>query len=433
MRGITILFLSLGCLACTKSSEDKASASAPPPASNTGSGSGSGSGSAVTATRPRSEQVKPPVDVKTPPGDATKTASGLIYKKLVSNESGAAIKRNDTVQINYTGWRQSSGETFFTNRVRDQPMPLNLTQAAPGFVEAMQLLRKGEKAILWIPPDIGYKAPPSEGKPETLVYEVEIVDVTPSAPIPEDVAKPPETALALPSGIKYVVLRPGTGKDKARFFDTVTYNYTAWASDGRMVDTTETRKRAVSAPVYKQTLALEQVLTSMTAGQRVRFWVDADKMAQAGKPVGGVGQGQLCYELEVLQIAKGAHEPPPAPPDVAKPPEGTKRTAKGVYYRLLKGTGKDQHPTPDDAIKVNYAGWTTDGRMFDSSYIKGDPVQFNLNGTIPGWIDGIPLMALGDRMRFWIPEDMAYRGSAGKPAGMLVFDVELVEIVQKAH
>ena len=424
MRGITILFV-LGCIACTKSSDDKPSASAPPPAT--------GSGSAATASRARGEQVKPPVDVKTPPADATRTASGLIYKKLVSNEAGAAIKRNDTVQINYTGWRQSTGETFFTNRARDQPMPLNLTQAAPGFVEAMQLLHKGEKAILWIPPEIGYKAPPSEGKPETLVYEVEVVDVTPAAAIPDDVAKPPASASALKSGIKYAVLRPGTGKDKARPFDTVTYNYTAWASDGRMLDTTEARKRAVTTPVYKQPAALEEMLTSMTAGQRVRFWVEAEKMAQSGKPVGGVAQGLLCYEIEVLQIAKAAHEAPPPPPDVAKPPEGTKKTDKGVYYRLLKGSGKDQHPTADDAVKVNYTGWTTDGRMFDSSAIKGDPVQFNLNGTIPGWIDGIPKMALGDRMRFWIPEDMAYKGSPGKPAGMLVFDVELVDIVQKAH
>jgi FKBP-type peptidyl-prolyl cis-trans isomerase len=425
MRGITILFVSLGCIACTKSSEDKPSASAPP--------ASTGSGSAATASRARSEQVTPPVDVKAPPADATRTASGLIYKKLVANEAGAAIKRNDTVQINYTGWRQSTGETFFTNRARDQPMPLNLTQAAPGFVEAMQLLRKGEKAILWIPPEIGYKAPPSEGKPEALVYEVEVVDVTPSAPIPDDVAKPPAGAVALKSGTKYVVLRPGTGKDKARSFDTVTYNYTAWASDGRMLDTTEVRKRAVTSAVYKQPAALEEMLTAMTAGQRVRFWVDAEKMAQGGKPVGGVAQGVLCYELEVLQIAKGAHEPPPTPPDVAKPPEGTKKTAKGVYYRLLKGSGKDQHPTADDAIKVHYTGWHTDGRIFDSSHIKGEPVQFNLNGTIPGWIDGIPVMAVGDRMRFWIPEDMAYKGAPGKPAGMLVFDVELIEIVQKEH
>jgi FKBP-type peptidyl-prolyl cis-trans isomerase len=431
MRGISLLFISLGCLACTRSSDDKPANNAPAPASTAGSGSAS-SGSATSATRPRGEQVAPPVDVKTPPADATRTASGLIYKKLVANDAGTQIRRNDTVQIHYTGWRKGSGETFFTNRGRDNPMPLNLTQAAPGFVEAMQLMRKGEKAMLWIPPEIGYKTPPSEGKPETLVYEVEVVDIASAPAIPDDVAGPPEKAQSLPSGIKLIVLRPGTGKDKARTLDTVTFNYSAWDSEGRMVDTTEMRKRAVTAPVYKQAPALADVVMTMIAGERVRFWVDAEKMVEAGKPVGGVTRGVLCYELEVLQIARAAHEAPPPPPDVAKPPEGTKRTAKGVYYRVLKSSGKPDHPTADDTVKVHYSGWTTDGRMFDSSYVKGEPAQFHLSGTIPGWIDGIPVMAVGDRVRFWVPVELAYAGAPGKPEGMLVFDVELVAIVPKA-
>ena len=200
MRGITLLFLVVGWVACSKSSDDKAASN--PPAATAGSGSAK---APDAPPRARSEQVTPPLDVKTPPADATKTASGLIYKKLVPVEGGTPIHRNDTVQINYTGWRQSTGETFFTNRGRDNPMPLNLTQAAPGFVEAMQLLRKGEKAMLWIPPEIGYKTPPAEGKPETLVYEVEVVDVTPGMVPPDDVAKPPDSAEKLPSGTRYVV------------------------------------------------------------------------------------------------------------------------------------------------------------------------------------------------------------------------------------
>ena len=427
MRGIVLLFslfLCSGCVACSRSGEDKPANNAP--AASAGSGSAK-----ADPPRPRAEQVAPPLDIKTPPADATKTASGLIYKKLVPVEGGAPIHRNDTVQINYTGWRQSTGETFFSNRGRDNPMPLNLTQAAPGFVEAMQLLHKGEKAMLWIPPEIGYMTPPSQGKPETLVYEVEIVDVTPAPAPPDDVARPPEKAQSLPSGTRYVVVRKGTGKDKARAADTVTFSYTVWDGEGRMLDTTE-RKRASSGPVFKQTLAMAEVLMSMTAGERIRFWSDAETMTRGGKSLNGVSKGPVCYELEVLQIAKAEHDAPPPPSDVAKPPEGTKKTAKGVYYRLLKSGGKTEHPSADDAVRVNYSGWTTDGRLFDSSYLKGDPVQFNLAGTIPGWIDGIPLMAVGDRMRFWIPEELAYGGAMDKPQGMLVFDVELVAIVPKA-
>jgi peptidylprolyl isomerase len=422
MRGLMILVVTLGLMACRRASDDN------PKPSNGAPGVAS-AGSAEPA-KPRGPQVSPPLDLKTPPTDATKTPSGLIYKKLVSNETGARPSRNDIVLVNYTGWRQATGETFFSNRERGQPLPLNLSQSAPGFVEALPLLRQGEKAVLWLPPEIGYKAPPTTGTPETLVYEIEVVDITPAPPIPDNVDKPPANAETLKSGIKLAVMRPGTGKDKARPYDNVTFNYTAWDSAGRMIDTTELRKRAVTAPPYKQSVAMSEMLTTMTAGQRVRFWVDAEKMTSGGKPVGGVTQGVLCYELEILQIGKAAHEPPPSPADVAKPPAGVKRTEKGVFYRVLKaGASKDgKHPTSADSVKVHYTGWTTDGRMFDSSELRGEPATFALTGVVAGWTDGIPVMTVGDRVRFWIPEDLAYKGAAGKPAGMLVFDVELLEI-----
>jgi FKBP-type peptidyl-prolyl cis-trans isomerase len=427
MRGSMILVMTLGLVACKRSGEE-------PPAPSTGSQGMASAGSAATPARPRGKQVPPPLDLKTPPADAIKTPSGLIYKKLVTNDTGDKPHRNDVVLVNFTAWRQATGETFYTRGEGSPPMPLNLAQAAPGFTEALPLLRKGEKAVLWLPASIGYKAPPTSGTPETLVYELEVVDITPAPAIPDNVATPPASATSLPSGTKLIVVRPGTGKDKVRPFDTVTFNYTAWDGDGRMIDTTEVRKHPVEAPPYKQSVAMGEMLTQMTAGERVRFWVDAEKMINGGKPVGGVAKGLLCYELEVLQVVKAAHEPPLAPPDVAKPPEGTSKTAKGVFYRMLKsGGGKDaKHPTTADSVKVHYTGWTTDGRMFDSSVLRGAPATFALTNVVAGWTDGLQVMSVGDRTRFWIPEPLAYKGAPGKPAGMLVFDVELLEIVPAA-
>ena len=66
--------------------------------------------------------------------------------------------------------------------------------------------------------------------------------------------------------------------------------------------------------------------------------------------------------------------------------------------------------------------------MFDSSVIRKEPAEFSLQGVIAGWTDGIPQMIVGDKMRFWIPEELAYKGQPGRPQGMLVFDVELLEI-----
>jgi len=117
-----------------------------------------------------------------------------------------------------------------------------------------------------------------------------------------------------------------------------------------------------------------------------------------------------------------------APPDVAAPPADATKTKSGLAYKVLsKGTGTE-HPTATSVVTVNYTGWTTDGKMFDSSVQRGQPAQFPLNRVIPGWTEGLQLMVKGEKTRFWIPVDLAYNNMPGRPAGMLVFDVELMDI-----
>lgn len=428
-RFTAVVALGLSLLVACQRTDDKKLATGANSLAKPKAGSGSGSGSVPAAPpKPTAEQVAPPLDLANPPIDAIKTSSGLIYKKLTKVAGTQLPKRNDTVLINYTGWRQTTGETFFSNQGKGQPMPLPLSNTAPGFTEAMQLVGKGEKAMLWLPPEIGYKgAPPAGTKPETLVYEVEVIDIVAAPAIPDDVAGAPATAAKLPSGLPYVITRPGTGKDKAKFYDTVTFNYSAWDATGRMFDSTEMRKRPATVPPYRQSAALEEILTSMTAGERRRVWIPSAKMMQTGKPLPGMPEGLLTYEVELITIAPGK-APPPTPPDVAKAPADAKLTPKGVAYRVLK-TGKGgPHPGIHDTVRVHYTGWTTEGRVFDSSVIKGEPAEFSLSGVITGWTEGIPLMSVGDRYRFWIPDELAFKGAPGRPQGMLVFEVELLEI-----
>ena len=80
-----------------------------------------------------------------------------------------------------------------------------------------------------------------------------------------------------------------------------------------------------------------------------------------------------------------------------------------------------------NTVSVHYTGWTTDGRMFDSSVTRGQPATFPLNGVIRGWTEGVQFMVVGEKRRFWIPEELAY-GGRRDPRGMLVFDVELIAI-----
>src|SRR5437899_6894893 len=121
----------------------------------------------------------------------------------------------------------------------------------------------------------------------------------------------------------------------------------------------------------------------------------------------------------------------PPPPDVAAPPADATKTASGLASKVLTpGTGKD-HPAPTDMATVHYTGWTTDGKMVDSSVARGKSMSFRVNGVIAGFSEALQLMVPGEKRRVWIPESLAYKGQPGKPAGMLVFDLELIGIPSK--
>lgn len=142
---------------------------------------------------------------------------------------------------------------------------------------------------------------------------------------------------------------------------------------------------------------------------------------------GEIGQPRMEAIFTALQD-KMRGPAVPAPADVAAPPKDAKKTAKGVFYKVLtKGTGKTK-PTAASSVTVHYTGWTTDGKMFDSSVAGGEPATFPLGGVIAGWTDGLQVMVEGEKTRFWIPVELAYNNQPGRPAGMLVFDVELIKI-----
>ncbi len=135
----------------------------------------------------------------------------------------------------------------------------------------------------------------------------------------------------------------------------------------------------------------------------------------------------LVFDVELLEIIDRP-APPATPEDVSAPPASARRTESGLAYRVLeRGTGRE-HPDAWDEVTVNYSGWRAeDGEMFDSSLTRGEPASFPLNRVIPGWTEGVQLMVVGETTRFWIPANLAYEGRPG-PQGMLVFDVELLEI-----
>lgn len=114
-----------------------------------------------------------------------------------------------------------------------------------------------------------------------------------------------------------------------------------------------------------------------------------------------------------------------------KTQEGVVETASGMQYKVLTvGTGQT-HPKASDRVKVHYHGTLLDGTVFDSSVDRGTPLSFGLNQVIPGWTEGVQLMVVGEKTRFFIPANLAYGNrSTGKIQGgsLLIFDVELLGI-----
>jgi len=111
--------------------------------------------------------------------------------------------------------------------------------------------------------------------------------------------------------------------------------------------------------------------------------------------------------------------------------DGVKTTASGLQYEVLQSGNGENHPTASSTVRVHYHGTLIDGTVFDSSVDRGETISFPLNRVIPGWTEGVQLMKVGDKFRFYIPSNLGYGDrSAGKiPAGStLIFDVELFEI-----
>lgn len=116
--------------------------------------------------------------------------------------------------------------------------------------------------------------------------------------------------------------------------------------------------------------------------------------------------------------------PPPA--NLKTPPATAAKKTFVISSIVIKaGTGKVR-PKPTDTVTVNYTGWTADGKTFDTTS-GSEPATFALNEVITGWTEGLQLMVEGETRRFWIPEQLAYRGRR-EPYGTLVFDVELISI-----
>lgn len=244
---------------------------------------------------------------------------------------------------------------------------------------------------------------------------------------PADVKAVPADAEKTASGLASKVMKAGTGKEKPTAADTVEVHYAGWTLDGKLFDSSLNRGQSISFPLNGVIKGWTEGVQLMTEGEIRRFWIPAD-LAYGENPGGGRPGGMLVFDVELLSIKSA----PKAPADVKAAPEDAEKTASGLASKVLEKGKGTTHPAPTDNVSVHYSGWTTDGKLFDSSVTRGTPATFPLNRVIPGWTEGVQLMVEGEKRRFWIPAKLAYGDNPppGAPAGLLVFDVELLKIVK---
>ena len=278
-------------------------------------------------------------------------------------------------------------------------------------------------------------APAEADEAQTAEAAAPAAEVAPAAEAaadltaPADVAAVPSDATVTESGLASRVLQAGTGTAMPNAADTVSVHYTGWTTDGRMFDSSVQRGEPTSFPLNRVIAGWTEGLQLMVVGEKRRFWIPAN-LAYGDDPRGGRPAGMLVFDVELLDIQR-APEPPAVPEDVAAIPDSAEVLPSGLASRVITpGTGS-VHPTAESSVSVHYSGWTTDGRMFDSSVMRGQPARFPLRGVIAGWTEGVPLMVVGEKRRFWIPANLAYgeEAAGGRPSGMLVFDIELLEIM----
>ena len=271
-------------------------------------------------------------------------------------------------------------------------------------------------------------APFAAGLTLVLAPHVRAQETSTMPEAPSDVKEAPADAEKTASGLASKVIAKGKGDKHPGASDTVTVHYSGWTTDGKLFDSSVQRGQPASFPLNRVIKGWTEGVQLMVEGEKRRFWIPA-KLAYGENPPPGAPAGTLVFDVELLGI-KEAPKPPPVPEDVAKAPESAATTASGLASRVLtKGTG-GKHPKASDKVKVHYSGWTTDGNLFDSSVARGEPIVFPLNQVIPGWTEGVQLMVEGEKRRLWIPAKLGYGENPppGAPAGMLVFDVELIAI-----
>lgn len=244
------------------------------------------------------------------------------------------------------------------------------------------------------------------------------------------------------SGLQYMVIEegPAEGVSPAET-DLVQVHYVGTLKDGVEFDSSRARGAAATFPLNRVIPGWTEGVQLMSEGDQFRFFLPpALAYGETGTPGGPIGPNEaLIFDVELIKVQSPARNLKLAQEFLAENAnkDGVETTASGLQYQVIsQGADGAASPDEDDVVKVNYVGTLINGSEFDSSVARGRPATFPLNRVIDGWTEGVQLMKVGDKFRFFVPPELGYgeRGSDSiGPNEALIFEVELLDVTERTE
>ena len=386
--------------------------------------------------------------------DIITTDSGLQY--IVTHKGDSEGRKpgvNDSVKVHYDGRLAEDGTKFDSSIERGEPATFGVSQVIAGWTEALQLMVPGDELMVYLPSDIAYGANGTPGGPigpnADLVFRVNLIETIPDdAPgaeyfdehLPWDGSK--DTVQTTESGLQYIVLSSGdeTGTspgptDKAKHHFEIRK-----PSTGARLDSSFSNPRPETMEVGTLLPGWAEALQLMRPGDDWLVYLPSElAFGERGTQGGPIGPNEdivlrlNLIETVVPEVSDSAawDKYTPWNSDL----EEVRKTDSGLEYIILEeGDNSKPSPTTANRVEVYYEGRIAEGgAVFDSSYARGEPIEFGVTQVIKGWTEALQLMHPGDRWLVYLPADIAY-GDSPRPGGIikpgddLIFEVQLMDV-----
>lgn len=364
--------------------------------------------------------------------DFVKTQSGLQYR-IVKQGKGAFPQKGDKVWVHYVG--RLNNDSVFSSSLESGPLDitLGLGQIIKGWEEALRLIKPGGAMELIVPPDLAYGdiGGPNVPANATLFFELALMQVNKGIDVkPFDIEG--KSVKQGKKKLQYIEVVKGEGP-MAKSEDNAYVHYTGYLPDGKIFDSSYKKGEPVRISVGMNQVfeGWDMGLHFMQKGSKFRFIIPS-KLAYGKKGFGTMVPPNTTITLDVEMVDLA---PPPKVEMWNKSDKEIIETLSGLKYVIFE-EGEGDLIEKDNVVFINYSGYFSDGKLFDSSVKRFEPIQVPVGAgaVIDGWEEGLLLMKKGAKFQLLIPSNLGY-GETGAPPQIpknadLIFDIEVLEVLK---